>query len=67
MLAPPGWSISSFAVPMLTATTGFVALLPFSHTIHLAMLNMPARLSLTADIFLKDASIYEVSEKIAPS
>ena len=52
---------------MLTATTGFVALLPFTHTIHLAMLNKPARLSLTADIFLKEASIYEVSEKIAPS
>ena len=66
MLAPPGWSISSLSVPMLTAT-GFVALLPFSHTIHLAMLNKPARLSLTADIFLKEASIYEVSDKIAPS
>jgi len=44
---------------MLTATTGFVALLPFSHTIHPAMLNTPARLSLTADIFLKEASMYQ--------
>jgi len=31
-------------------------LLPFSHTIRSAMLNTPAHLSLTADIFLKEAS-----------
>ena len=46
----------------------FVIPFSFSHTVRLAVLNTPdvnARLCLVADIFLKEASISEVSKKIA--
>jgi len=43
-----------------------VSIFPFSHTIPSVVLDTPARLSLTAYIFLMEASLYEVREKIAP-
>ena len=42
-----------------------VSIFPFSHTIPSVVLDTPARLSLTAYIFLTEASLYEVREKIA--
>jgi len=48
----------------MTTTTKQLDLPPSLSSHHPALLNAPARLSLAADIFLKEASISEVSKKI---
>jgi len=42
-----------------------VALLPFPHIVPSAVSNTPFCLSLISDIFLKEASIFDVSKRIA--
>jgi len=65
MFTLPRSSTSSLAVPMLTTTTNRIGL-SRPPSLFSAMFNTPARLSLTAYIFLMEVSICEVLETIAP-